>query len=52
MAKLTPSQTIGPYFHDGSAKTLEEVVEHYMDELGLNLSRNQQRDLVEFLKTL
>ena len=41
-----------PYFHDGSAATLDEVVEHYVDELGLHLSRNQQRDLVEFLKTL
>ena len=41
-----------PYFHDGSAATLDEVVEHYVEELGLHLSRNQQRDLVEFLKTL
>jgi hypothetical protein len=41
-----------PYFHDGSAATLEAVVQHYIKELGLHLSRNQQRDLVEFLKTL
>jgi cytochrome c553 len=41
-----------PYFHDGSAPTLEDVVEHYRKIRGLNLSRNQQRDLVEFLKTL
>jgi hypothetical protein len=41
-----------PYFHDGSAATLDEVVMHYVKVLGLSLSRNQQRDLVEFLKTL
>jgi hypothetical protein len=40
------------YFHDGSAATLEDVVEHYAKVMGLNLSLNQQRDLVEFLKSL
>ena len=41
-----------PYFHDGSAATLEDVVDHYVKLLGLHFSRNQRRDLVEFLKTL
>jgi len=41
-----------PYFHDGSAKTLEEVVEHYEKVRKLGLSEAQQNDLVEFLKTL
>lgn len=42
----------GPYFHDGSAATLEAVVEHYNRVRNLNLTAQQQRDLVEFLKTL
>jgi hypothetical protein len=31
---------------------LEAVVEHYVRELGLTLTRGQKADLVEFLKTL
>jgi mono/diheme cytochrome c family protein len=42
----------GPYFHDGSAATLEEVVEHYVRVRGLSLTDQQKRDLVEFLKSL
>lgn len=52
-----------PYMHDGSLKTLEEVVDHY-DEGGgtarnksdlilkLNLTQQEKSDLVAFLKTL
>ena len=52
-----------PYMHDGSFKTLEEVVEFY-DKGGLpnknldekikkiNLTADQKKDLVEFLKAL
>lgn len=42
----------GPYFHDGSAATLEDVVVHYDDVLGLGLTSAQRQDLVEYLKTL
>lgn len=42
----------GPYFHDGSAETLEAVVEHYRDVLNLNLTPQQRSDLVEYLKSL
>jgi mono/diheme cytochrome c family protein len=42
----------GPYFHDGSARTLEDVVEHYVRVRGLQLSGGQKRDLVEYLKSL
>lgn len=42
----------GPYFHDGSAATLEAVVEHYDESRNLNLTTQQKRDLVEFLKSL
>ena len=41
-----------PYFHDGSAKTLGDVVEHYNKERSLELTKDQQADLVEYLKTL
>jgi hypothetical protein len=41
-----------PYFHDGSAATLGDVVKHYDTQFGLKLSPDQQRDLVEYLKSL
>jgi len=53
----------GPYMHDGSAKTLEEVVEYY-DQGGeknrfldaaifpLHLTDQEKRDLVDFLQSL
>jgi cytochrome c peroxidase len=41
-----------PYFHDGSAATLADVVAHYNTVLQLNLTAQQEADLVEFLKSL
>jgi mono/diheme cytochrome c family protein len=41
-----------PYFHDGSAATLTDVVEHYRRVLGLTLTPRQRADLVEYLKSL
>jgi mono/diheme cytochrome c family protein len=41
-----------PYFHDGSAATLADVVAHYDRVRGLHLTPAQQADLVEYLKTL
>lgn len=41
-----------PYFHDGSAKTLADVVDHYDVARSLRLSTQQKHDLVEYLKTL
>jgi cytochrome c5 len=41
-----------PYFHDGSAATLQDVVAHYDKVRKLGLSADQQRDLVEYLKSL
>lgn len=41
-----------PYFHDGSAATLADVVAHYNRVRGLGLTAEQQRDLVEYLKSL
>jgi mono/diheme cytochrome c family protein len=40
-----------PYFHDGSAATLADVVTHYNRARSLNLTAVQQRELVEYLKT-
>jgi mono/diheme cytochrome c family protein len=41
-----------PYFHDGSAATLADVVEHYESLFSLGLSTQQKADLVEYLKSL
>ena len=41
-----------PYFHNGSAATLNDVVEFYNQRFVLNLTEEQKRDLVAFLKTL
>ena len=41
-----------PYFHDGSAATLADVVVHYNRVRTLGLTTEQQRDLVEHLKSL
>lgn len=41
-----------PYFHDGSAATLAGVVVHYNQVRHLQLNADQQRDLVEYLKSL
>jgi mono/diheme cytochrome c family protein len=40
-----------PYFHDGSAKTLADVVRHYNRVRNLNLTDQQQSELVEYLKS-
>jgi mono/diheme cytochrome c family protein len=41
-----------PYFHDGSAATLGDVVNHYDQVLKLGLTDAEKRDLVEYLKSL
>jgi mono/diheme cytochrome c family protein len=41
-----------PYFHDGSAATLADVVSQYNRVRNLNLTAEQQHDLVEYLKSL
>ena len=41
-----------PYFHNGSAATLNDVVEFYNQRFFLNLTEEQKRDLVAFLQTL
>jgi mono/diheme cytochrome c family protein len=41
-----------PYFHDGSAQTLDAVVDHYDALFGLGLTTKQKADLVQYLKSL
>jgi mono/diheme cytochrome c family protein len=55
MYRTTPLRALWqhpPYFHDGSAATLADVVAHYNRVRDLELSDEQQRDLVEYLKSL
>ena len=41
-----------PYFHDGSAKTLDDVVTMYNDQRNLQLTPNEKKDLTEYLRSL
>lgn len=41
-----------PYFHNGTAKTLEDVVQTYNTKQALGLTETQKSDLVEYLKSL
>jgi hypothetical protein len=53
--RTTPLRALwqhAPYFHDGSARTLADVVDHYDATLRLRLTDQQKADLVEFLKSL
>ena len=42
----------GGFYHDGRFATLSDVVEHYDRHFKLNLSEQEKRDLVEYLKSL
>jgi hypothetical protein len=53
--RTTPLRALwqhAPYFHDGSAATLADVVDHYDRLQRLGLAADEKRDLVEFLKSL
>lgn len=41
-----------PYFHNGVAATLDDVVELYDSRKGLGLTADQKADLVQYLKSL
>ncbi len=41
-----------PYFHNGSAATLRDVVEFYDKRFGIGLTLQEKSDLLAFLKTL
>ena len=43
----------GPgYYHDGRFKTLADVIAHYDSHLKLRLGAQEQKDLVQYLKSL
>jgi mono/diheme cytochrome c family protein len=55
MYRTTPLRALWqhpPYFHDGSATTLMDVVNHYQGHFNLGLTDQQKSDLVEYLKSL
>jgi mono/diheme cytochrome c family protein len=55
MYRTTPLRALwqhAPYFHDGSAATLADVVDRYVSAHGLPLTAQQKSDLVEYLKSL
>jgi mono/diheme cytochrome c family protein len=55
MYRTTPLRALWqhpPYFHDGSAATLADVVEHYDRVRSLQLSAAQKHDLVQYLQSL
>ena len=41
-----------PYFHNGSAKDLDAVVDFYNQRFGIGLTEDEHADLVAFLLTL
>jgi cytochrome c peroxidase len=41
-----------PYFHNGSAATLTDVVNFYNQRFNIGLTDQQKQDLVNFLSTL
>jgi mono/diheme cytochrome c family protein len=55
MYRTTPLRGLwqhAPYFHDGSAATLEDVVNRYDSAKNLQLTPQQKSDLIEYLKSL
>lgn len=41
-----------PYFHNGSAKSLEDVVRHYEEFLNFDFTDAERGDLIAFLGAL
>ena len=41
-----------PYFHNGSAATLEQAVDFYNTRFNIDLSKAEKRDLLAFLRAL
>jgi mono/diheme cytochrome c family protein len=55
MYRTTPLRGLwqhAPYFHDGSAATLGDVVDRYDSAKNLQLTAQQKADLIEYLKSL
>jgi cytochrome c5/mono/diheme cytochrome c family protein len=55
MYRTTPLRALWqhrPYFHDGSAATLSDVVDRYNSSRNLQLTPQQKADLIEYLNSL
>ena len=55
MYRTTPLRALWqhpPYFHDGSAATLEDVVDRYDSAKHLHLTPDQKADLIQYLMSL
>jgi mono/diheme cytochrome c family protein len=55
MYRTTPLRALwqhAPYFHDGSAATLADLVDRYDSAKNLQLTPEQKADLIEYLKSL
>jgi cytochrome c peroxidase len=55
MYRTTPLRGLwqhAPYFHDGSAATLEQVATTYNTKRSLGLTAQQISDLAQYLKSL
>ena len=46
------AKSTGGYYHDGRFASLADVVNHYNDNMPLNLTTKEKQDLVEYLKSL
>ncbi|MBU7006435.1 hypothetical protein [Phosphitispora fastidiosa] len=42
----------GGFYHDGRFANLSEVINHYNEHFGLNLTNQEKNDLAEFLKSI
>ncbi len=52
MPQLRALAARAPYFHDGSAKDLNGVVDFYNQRFAINLTAQEKTDLVNFLSAL
>ncbi len=52
MSPLKGAWQHAPYFHDGSAATLEDVVQTYNAKQALGLTAQQMADMAQYLKSL
>jgi hypothetical protein len=46
------THSTGGYYHDGRFATLRDVIGHYDQLFGLGLSKDEQADVIEYLKSL
>ena len=50
--RLSGLASRAPYFHNGNAASLTQLVEFYNTRFGIGLSSQQKQDLVNFLNSL